>query len=456
MIFDLLRRGASIRTSRDLEQFLRAGGSSVSGVNVTPDTAMRHAPVFACIRVLAESVGQLPVHLYEKKGDRRERAEAHPLHRLLHVAPNEYQTSQEFMEMCVAHQALRGNFYAFINRGKVNPSGPPLELLPLNPDAVTPKLLNGSTITYEVRYADGRTDILKSSQVLHIRAFTLDGFRGVTPIAYARNAVGLSMAVDKHAGRLFSNGANPGGLLQTDSILTQDEYDRIKKSWEERHQGAENAHKVAILEHGLKWTQVGLTAEDAQMLESRKFGRTEICGLFRVPPTMIADLERATFSNTEQQARSFVDYTLMPYLTRFENRVRMQLLSEPEQTTHYVKFNVAALVRGDMTARGDFYSKQIQNGALSPNEIRELEDQNPREGGDIYLTPSNMLINGKLPESAAKHAESLTKAASEEIATSVGEAIKKALEKQAAPATVVFERDSNGRVVGASLKELAT
>lgn len=401
MIFDLFRkeRRRVITTSAELAEYIAAnGGEASSGISVTPATAFRHGPVYACVKVLGESVGMLPCHLYEQRGKSKDKASKHPLYRLIHSAPNAFQTAQEFWEMCVVHQALHGNFYAYINRGAAKKKV--LELLPLQPTAVTPKYLedsDGGRVVYKVKYANGSEAVLESSEVLHIKAFTLDGLCGVSAIQYAKESFGTNMAVEKHAGKLFSNGANPGGVLTTDKPWNDKQYDEMKKSWDERHQGAENAHRTAILMGGLKWMQVGLSSEDAQLIEARKYGRTEICGLFRVPPSMIADLERATFSNSEQQARSFVDYSLMPYLTRIEQRINLQLLTEAEQETHFAKFNVGALLRGDMQSRAEFYTRQVQNGALSPNEIRELEDLNPREDGDIYLVPSNMLINGELP-----------------------------------------------------------
>lgn len=396
MIFDLLfQKGESrITNSRDLADYLGAGFASASGVSVTPESAMRYAAFFSCVRVLAESVGQLPLHLYRQSGDSRVKAKEHRLYGILHDAPNDYQTSQEFWEMCVAHLAMRGNFYAFKNmvRGEVR------ELLPLNPDSIQPKLREDYSLWYEVAFANGTRDVLSADQVFHVKLLTLDGFTGLSPLAYAREAIGLGIATQQHGSRLFSNGAKPGGVLSTDQVLGDEAYKRIKESWDAAHQGAENAHKVAILEAGLSWTQVGMSAEDSQFLETRKHQRSEVAGLMRVPLHKIGDLEHATFSNIEHQGLEFVTDALMPYLTRIEQRVKVSLLSPSERATHFAKFNVNGLLRGDMKARAEYYTKQIQNGALSPNEIRELEDMNPREGGDIYLTPLNMAINGRNPK----------------------------------------------------------
>jgi HK97 family phage portal protein len=399
MIFGLLRKEKrTITTPSELLERIASSYDAVSGISVTPETAVRHGYVFACVRVLAESIGQLPLHLYRETDKTKDKAREHPLYALIHDSPNDFQTAQEFWEMCVAHVALRGNFYALINRvgGRV------AELLPLQPTEVEPKQQANWTVVYEVRLADGGKKTYAATDIFHVRGLSFDGITGVSPLTFAREQVGLSMATERHAAKFFSNGAQPLGVLQSDAEEPLDEavYKRMKESWESRHQGGENAHKVAILEGGLKWASTGMSNEDAQMLESRKMSRTEICGLFRVPPTMIADLERATFSNSEQQNRQFVDYSLMPYLTRIESRIKLQLLAERQRASHFAKFNLGALLRGDMATRADFYTRQLQNGAMSPNEIRELEDMNPREGGDIFLTPLNMLVDGKLPEGA--------------------------------------------------------
>lgn len=394
MIFNLFAKNSRILTSRELADYLNAGYQSTAGVAVTPETAMRYAAVFSCIRVRAESIGQLPLHLYRLSGNKREKARDHRLYSLLHDAPNDYQTAQEFKEMLSAHMDLRGNFYAFKNmvRGELR------ELLPLNPDAVTPKLREDYSLVYEVRFANGTMDVLDADKIFHVKLMTLDGFTGLSPISYARETIGLGIATQQHGSRLFSNGAKPGGVLSTDQVLGDEAYKRIKESWNAAHQGSENAHKVAILEAGLTWTQVGLSAEDSQFLETRKFQRSEVCGILRVPPHKIGDLEKATFSNIEHQGLEFVTDSLMPLLTRIEQRVHLSLLTKDERTKYFAKFNAAGLLRGDMKARAEFYTKQVQNGALSPNEIRELEDMNPREGGDIYLTPLNMAINGRDPK----------------------------------------------------------
>lgn len=400
MIFDLFRKhGAESRplTSQELERILRAGAASSStGISVTPESAIRYGTVFACVRVRAESVGQLPLHFYERRGRQKLKAEDHPLYSLLHDAPNEMTTSQEFWEWVSACLDLHGNAFALINR---LPTGAIFELLPLQPNWVTVKLDQKRDLLYTVRIPLGSGGYdqrdYTARQVLHFRGMSLNGLTGASIIEHARETIAMGMALEKHGGKFFQNGGAPGGLLKTDQELSEANFKRLKSSWEDAHAGIDNAHRVAILEKGISWQSVGITMKDAQFLEGRQFSRSDIAGLFRVPPHLIGDLSRATFSNIEHQGLDFVRHALVPTLTRIEQRIRLQLVPKEERPRYFAKFNVNGLVRGDMTARSAFYTAQLQNGALSPNEIRELEDMNPRDGGDIYLTPMNMLIDGQ-------------------------------------------------------------
>lgn len=395
MILDRIFRasgGSRILTSEDLARYLWGRARSSAGVDVTPERAMMYSAVFSSVRVLAESVGQLPMHLYQQQGRLKEKATDHPLYGLMHDSPNEYDTAQEFWEWVVACLALRGNAYSQINRVR----GTVRELLPFPVGAVAPKRnVETLEVTYEVTLADGKRETIPSSEVLHHKLFPLDGLCGASPVRYAREAIGLGIGAEKYGASLFANGAMPGGVLESPGTLSETAYERLKVSWEERHAGAENANKVALLEEGAKFTKIGMDAEDAQFLETRKFQRSEIAGIFRVPPHLIGDLENATFSNIEHQGLDFVVHGLMPYLVRAEQRGNLQLLTPKERREGYfLKFNVKGFLRGDMAARSDYYTQQVQNGALSPNEIRELEEMNPRDGGDVFLQPANMVVSG--------------------------------------------------------------
>ncbi len=388
----LRRKSAEAMNSRDLLEMIAAGAVAVSGVQVNSASAIRFAAFFACLKVLSEDVGKLPIKLYKERPDRgRDVAKGHKVHRLISRRPNDFMTASEFWEMCVAHVVLRGNFYAF----KVIVGGEVVELLPLNPGSVVPKLRDDWTLWYDVTFANGTRDVLPASEIFHVRGLSLDGIRGLSALEYARETLGLGIAAERHGAKLFVNGANPGGALETEQTLTDEVFERVKSSWNEKHTGLENSHKVAILEGGLKWTSVTMTNTDAQWLENRKHTDNQICGLLRVPPHKIAILDRSTNNNIEHQSLDYVNDGLMPHLNRIENRIRIDLLNERDEEDHFAKFNVSALLRGDMKARSQFYKDMVYLGAYSPNDVLELEDRNPREGGDIYLTPSNMNINGR-------------------------------------------------------------
>ncbi|MEY0247872.1 phage portal protein, partial [Morganella morganii] len=303
-----------------------------------------------------------------------------------------------FWELLIACLCLRGNFYAY----KVKALGEVVELLPLDPSSVTPKLNSKWEPEYQVTFPDGKRDTLTQDDIWHVRIFTLDGLTGLSPIAYAKQAVGLGLATEEHGSRLFGNGAVTSGVLQTDQYLKDDAWERLKTDFENRHQGLANAHKPMILEMGLKWQQISMTSEDAQFLETRKFQLEEICRIFRVPLHMIQNTDRATFNNIENLGIGFINYSLVPYLTRIEQRINVGLVKPSKQGVFYAKFNTGALLRGDMKSRFDAYATGINWGIYSPNECRDLEELNPRDGGDIWLTPMNMTTK---PESTPEKEE---------------------------------------------------
>lgn len=384
-----------ISSADDLARFF--GAEYVQGGDrpVTPLRAMQQSTVFACVRVLAESMGMLPCRLYEKKGKSKLAAEDHKLHDLLYTAPNDYMTSQEFWELLMVCLCLRGNFYAY----KVYALGQLVELLPLDPSSVTPRLNDDWTVEYQVSFEKGGLKTLSQDEIWHVRLFTLDGLTGLNPVAYARKCIGLGLDTEEHGSKLFKNGAVTSGVLETEEELSDIAFNRLKKEFTENYTGLTNVYKPMILEKGLKWKPTALNLEDSQFLETREYQKNEICGLFRVPPHLVASMEKMTLNNIEHMGMSFVNYSLVPYMTRIESRIKVGLLSKKDQKTHYAKFNAGALLRGDLKTRYEAYGKGIQWGWLSPNDARELEDMNPRDGGDIYLTPMNMTTN---PEDLAE------------------------------------------------------
>lgn len=381
-----------IDTPEKLAKYLGAQYSTDSGINITSKNALQISTVFACIRVLSESIGMLPLALHTANESKTQKVTGTPLSNILRDGPNDFMTAQEYKELITAHLCLRGNHYAYKNKV----AGRLVELLPLSPEAVTPKLSTDWQVTYEVAMPNGKTETLPESDIFHVRLFTLDGINGINPIQWARNSLGLARATERHGSKLFMNAAQPVGGFKTEKNLQKDQIKDLKEQLSEY--AGEGAYRNLILSGGIDWFQTTMTSDDAQFLETRKFQRNDICGIFRVPPYMVGDLERATFSNIEHQGLDFVRSSLMPYLTRIESRINKTLVANP---SHYAKFNANALLRGDMSARAAFYTQMIQNGALSPNEIRALEDMDKREGGDIYLTPLNMAVNGKPIENEA-------------------------------------------------------
>lgn len=362
------------------------GAEYVTGSEpVTPLRAMQLATVFTCVRVLAESMGMLPCRLYRREGKKKVPAEEHKLHDLLYVAPNDFMTAQEFWELLMVCLCLRGNFYAY----KIYALGQVVELLPIDPSTVTPKLKEDWTVEYHVSFKDG-VRVLTQDEIWHVRLFTLDGLNGLNPVAYARKCFSLGLDLEAHASNLFKNGAVTSGVLETDEELTDGAFNRLKTEFTENHTGLTNVYKPMILEKGLKWKPTALNLEDSQFLETRNFQKNEICGLYRVPPHLAAMMEKMTLNNIEHMGMSFVNYSLVPYMTRIESRIKVGLIQPDERKKYYAKFNAGALLRGDLKSRYESYGKGIQWGFLSPNDVRELEDMDPRDGGDVYLTPMNM------------------------------------------------------------------
>lgn len=376
----------STYTVAELAQETGLTYDTYTGKRVSSQRAMRLTAVFSCVRVLAESIGMLPCNLYQTTESGKKKASGERLHKLLSLQPNGYMTPQEFWELAILCLCLRGNFYAY----KVKVFGEVSELLPLDPGCVEPKLNSRWEPVYQVTFPDGSVDVLGQDEIWHVRIMTLDGLVGLNPIAYAREAISLGLATEEHGSRLFSNGAVTSGVLRTDQELSDAAYDRLKADFEEKHQGLGNAHRPMILEMGLDWKSMALNAEDSQFLETRKFQLEEICRLFRVPLHMVQNTDRATFSNIENLGIGFINYTLVPYLTRIEQRINVGLIRKSRQGSFYAKFNAGALLRGDMKSRFESYATAINWGIYSPNDCRELEDLNPREGGEVYLTPMNM------------------------------------------------------------------
>lgn len=379
----------------------RSAGGAILGAagatNVTPNNAMSIAAVYACVRVLAESVASLPFKPFRRTPGGKEVALNHRLYSVLHDMANPEMTSFEFREMMMAHLCLWGNHYSEI---EMNGRTDVLALWPLPPDRVTMSRDDAGELIYLCDVHGRGRVTLPAYRVFHVRGLASNGIKGLSPIAVARNTLRLAANVELFGAAFFDNNATPGGVLEHPGKMSVQAYDRLKTSWEQRHSGPANAGKPAILEEGIKWSSIGMPMSDAQFLETRKFQVSEIARIFRVPPHLIQDLDKATFSNIEHQSLDFVIHALRPWLVRIEQAVTRCLIGEIERKTIFAEFNVDGLLRGDIKTRYDAYAVGRNWGWLSRNDVRRLENMNDVDGGDDYLTPLNMTTLGVHPPPA--------------------------------------------------------
>ena len=377
--------------------FLFMTGGSTAGKSVNERSAMQMTAVYSCVRILSEGIAGLPVHLYRYTDEGgKEKALDHPLYMLLHDEPNPEMSSFVFRETLMTHLLLWGNAYAQIIR---NGKGEVIALYPLMPNKMTVDRDKNGQLYYtyqrtseEAPTMDSGRVILLPKDVLHIPGLGFDGLVGYSPIAMAKNAIGLAIATEEYGAKFFANGAAPSGVLEHPGTIKDPA--RVREAWQSQFGGSQNSGKIAVLEEGMKYTPISISPNEAQFLETRKFQINEIARIFRVPPHMVGDLDKSSFSNIEQQSLEFVKYTLEPWVVRWEQSIQRSLLSPEEKKAYFIKFNVEGLLRGDYQSRMTGYAVGIQNGFMSPNDVRELEnlDRIPKEdGGDLYLCNGNML-----------------------------------------------------------------
>ncbi len=366
-------------------------GKANSGEQVDEKSAMQIATVYACVRLLSESVAQLPLHLYKATDpDGQEKAKDHPLYKILYREPNPEMTSFSYWEVVMTHLLLWGNAYSQIVRDGKNTV---LGLYPLLPENVEIDRTEKGELYYiyhaytnEVPGENNKDIIFRRDEILHIPGLSFNGLVGFSPIAMMKNSLGTTMAVEKYGSAFFKNGAQPSGVLEHPGVLKDPQ--KIRENWVKAYGGSGNAHRVAVLEEGMSYKPISLPPEDSQFLSTREFGVEEICRMFRVPPHMVQDLKRATFSNIEHQSIDFVVHTLDPWLVRIEKAIVKDLLLEEEKDCFFPKFNVDGLLRGDYKSRMDGYSVGISTGIISPNEARRKENMPPlpeEDGGDYHI-----------------------------------------------------------------------
>lgn len=362
--------------------------SSKSGVNVNETNANTFSAVFAAVRITSESVAMLPLSVYSKKSDGTRNMEIeNRIHFLLHNKPNNWLTSFAWREMMQAHVELWGNAYSIIrrdNNGKVR------ELLAVShPTQVTPFMYDDE-LWYKI---DGYTAAFPSRDIVHIKGPGFDGLQGKSVLRVARDTIGGAIAMQDYANKVFRSGASKRTAVKTPGILKDEQYNRLKADFEKKYGGIDNNQSIAILEGGMEFTEIGMDPADAQFIDQRKFSVEEIARFFRIPPHKLQSLDRSTNNNIEHQGIEFVTDTMMPRLARWETELDDKLFNDTEKGRMYTKFNVNALMRGDMAGRSAWYKDMIQHGVYSPNEVRDLEDTNPRDGGDTYLTPANLVTD---------------------------------------------------------------
>lgn len=401
---NILNKFLSIFKSRDKPQNRTAGssysfayGSTTAGKNVTERSAMQITAVYACVRILAESVASLPLHLYKYNATGGKlKAIENPLYYLLHSEPNPEMSSFVFRETLMTHILLWGNAYAQIIR---NGKGEVVGLYPLMPNKMTVDRDDKGKIVYKYRHEKTEANtikkedvVLKASEVLHIPGLGFDGLVGYSPIAMAKNAIGLAMATEEYGSKFFVNGAMPSGVLEHPGTIKDP--DKVRESWSSTFGGSGNANKIAVLEEGMKFETIGIPPEQAQFLDTRKFQLLEIARIFRIPPHLLGDLDKSSFNNMEQQSLEFVKFTLEPWLVRWEQGLQRSLFNEQEKRELFFKFNLEGLLRGDYESRMKGYSIGIQNGFMSPNDVRGLENLDlipEEEGGNFYMVNGNMM-----------------------------------------------------------------
>ena len=382
-LLDFIFKSAEKRSANNFT--LGSVGTASSGVRVSEDNSIGLPAVWAAVRLLSETISSLPLNVYRREADGSKSIdEKNPLNKLLSIAPNSKYTSFTWRNTLMNSLLLWGNAYCLITR---NGGGRPIGLEILDPEKITPVLGDDNELYYKTK--DKET--YNSMEILHIVGLSFNGLVGKSPIQCNKEAVGFGLATQQFGSNFFK-GANLSGVLEHPGILTDDAANRLRQSWANRYSGLNNSHSTAVLENGTKFKPIAMPLADAAFVESRNFSVAEIARIFRVPPHLIGDLSRSTYSNIEQQSLEFAKYSLTPYLINWEQELNRKLLSSKEQSTHFCKFRTTELLRGDVNSRADYYTKLFNIGALSPNDIRKMEDMNKIEdaGADNYFVPLNL------------------------------------------------------------------
>lgn len=423
-------KAATLRDPPDWFYESIGGNKTSAGIRVNETSAWNVSGVYACIRIISETIASLPLSVYRNLDRGKEQLSNHHIHRLLHDTPNEEMTAMVFRETLSNNLLSWGNAYAEIQR---NGSNRPIALWPLLSSRVTPERNQNGQIQYKLVEDSGNIRYLNPMDVLHIPGMGFNGIVGQSVIRLAKETVGLTLASEEFGATFFGNGAHASGVLEHPEQIGSDAHERLRKNWNEMHQGSKNSNKVAILEEGMKWKPITIPPDDAQFLETRKFQMEEIARWYNVPPHKIGILDKATFSNITEQSIGFVVDTIRPWLVRWEQEINRKLFSQNERNL-FVKHNASGLMRGDPKTRSEFYAKLFNLGAMSPNDIREMEDENPVPDGDTYYRPLNMQELGAV-EPVEKEdntrEDKLTESIAQRLATKEQKAVEQAIKNRA-------------------------
>jgi HK97 family phage portal protein len=403
---DIFNLGLSDPKAWDKSLWNLAGSQSLSGENVTEETALTYSAVFNAISLISGTIGALPLHLMQRKGDKKRMADDRILYRVLHDQWNPYMTAMSGRECLMAHILAWGNGYAEKIR---NGYGEVVELWPITPNRVMPEMKDGALV-YRIRMpADGDV-ILPRDKILHVPGLGFDGFIGYSVVAMARKSIGLGMALETFGALYFGQGTHPGVIVSHPGKLGLEGHANLKKSLSETYSSLGNSHRLMLLEEGLKMEKVGIPPNDSQFLESRQFQIPEVARWFNIPPHKLKDLTKSSFSNIEQEQISFVVDSILPWLVRLEQNFNNQLLTKSDKELSgngrlYFKHIVEGLLRGDSQSRAAFYGPMLDKGVFSINEVRELEDKDPIPGGDEHFVPMNMIPLSMVKEQFKKKLE---------------------------------------------------
>lgn len=364
------------------EAFVNAVGGKLTdaGTPANKKTVLTLTAVWRAVNILSGTIAALPLHVYRRNDDgSRLRDDSHAAAKLLHK-PNRNVTDFMFRETMQAVLLMWGNTYAMIRR---TDRGFPEELVLVHPSDVTP-MMHQQNRHYSVK-VDNHVYTVPDKDMIHIPGLSFDGMQGYSPLAVMRESMGLGLAAQKFGARFFGSGANMDGVVQVPGSLNDKAYERLRNSWNEKYQGLSNSHKTAILEGDAKYVRIGIPPEEAQFLQTRKFQITEVARMFGIAPHLLSDLDRATHNNIEHQGMEFVMFTLTPWIKRWEAELNKKLFGADDRGNYFCEFNLNGLLRGDSKSRSEYYRAMFSIGAMNPNQIRQLENEAPYEGGDQYF-----------------------------------------------------------------------